>query len=336
MEAFFLYLISNPYYKNFYLSKNIKLKFKRLYIFLSLCFCYLIVTAQNDLENYYTTKTGTIYLPLGKLSFADTIIDYKVGNPAPIKKYSDAKQALDEPNYLDYKTPSYYSLGCGGQLTVAFLDNGFMNLKGNDLYIFEVGPAKEPATVEISEDGIRWWYAGTITGGKSVLDLNDQKINPNVIFYYMRITDLKSVCNSKSAGADIDAIAAINSVVKLNINADVLFDVAKSHLKPKAEKTLDSISSIIFQIKNATLLIEGHTDSDGTELYNHDLSYNRCYSVQEKLKDLLGNTPNYNFKINAFGESFPKAENNSVENKQLNRRVEITLLPSEAYFKTIK
>ena len=302
------------------------------FIFLGTFFCF---SQSTDRKSYRNSNGKNIYLPLGKISFADTVVDFYIGTPKPLRKFRNPEESLKEPDYTSYSIPSFFSLGCGGNLTVKFTDNGFMNLAGKDIYIFEVGPAREPAKVEISKDGIEWIYAGEIDGGRSVLELSDQNIDTTSIFYYLRVTDLKSLCVSKSAGADIDAIAAINSVVHFDMNADVLFDVGKSELKPKSIKTLDSISKIMIKIGEANLSIVGHTDSDGTEEYNYGLSYNRCYSVREKLKNLLGNSSDFKFSIKGLGESFPKAPNDSDINKQINRRVEITLLPPNDYYGNI-
>lgn len=309
---------------------------KFLSLILIICAVSMTSAQTKDVKIYKTSQGNPVYLPLGKISFADTVVDFYIGTPKPLKKYRNPQESINEPNYTSYSVPSYFSLGCGGFLTVKFTNNGFMNLPGKDIYIFEVGPAKEPAKVEISTNGSEWLYAGEINGGKSVLELSDQNIDTVTVFNYLRVTDLKSVCNSKSAGADIDAIAAINSVITFDMNADVLFDVGKSNLKPQAEKTLDSISKIIKQIGRAKLSIKGHTDSDGSVAYNYGLSYNRCYAVREKLKNILGNPVDLSYQIDGLGESQPKVPNDSDKNKQLNRRVEITLLPPDSYFKKLQ
>ncbi len=300
-----------------------------LFVFL----CGNAATAQEITGKIYKIdRYRTVYLPLGKISFADKLVEYKVGLPSPIKKYRDSTQCLHEPNYTNYQTPNFVSLGCGGSLTVQFVDNGFMNLPGDDLYIFEVGPSRESARVEISEDGERWIYAGKISGGKSAIDLADEQIDTQKVFYFLRITDLEDLCRSISAGADIDAIGAINSVIKISLNSDVLFDVAKWDVKEGAKKHLDSMASLIKKIDKATVWIEGHTDSDGDELYNHKLSHNRCLSVKEALTATLPDSSNYHFEIRAYGESKPRVPNDTDDNKQLNRRVEITVLPPKDYY----
>lgn len=246
----------------------------RFLLLLSLFFIsgsFLFVQDESG-KRYRIDRYHSIYLPLEKISFADKLIQYNVGKPAPIHKYRDSLQYLQEPNYKNYQTPNFVSLGCGGVLIVEFTDNGFMNLPGDDLYIFEVGPSTEDAKVEISQNGKDCIYAGKIAGGKSSIELSKEGIDEETVFYFLKITDLKDLCRSKSAGADIDAIGAINSVIKLSINADVLFDVAKYNLKETAKESLNSFAETIQKIDKATILVEGYTDSDGDETMNMKLS----------------------------------------------------------------
>lgn len=295
----------------------------------------LLIAQQVSGKRYKINKYRTVYLPMGKISFADKLVEYKVGNPAPAKKNRDSTQCLHEPNYVDYSTPNFISLGCGGSLTLEFTNNGFMNLKGNDLYIFEVAPSRESMRIEISTNGIDWIYASTISGGTSSIDLSDFNIDTETVFYFVRITDLKDTCNGKSSGADIDAVGAINSVIKLSIDANVLFDVAKAELIEDAKYTLDSLATIIQQIDKATLMVEGHTDSDGGEAYNQRLSERRCSAVVDYMKIVLADVGSYDYDITAFGETKPIAPNDTNENKQLNRRVEITVIPPKDYYRAL-
>jgi outer membrane protein OmpA-like peptidoglycan-associated protein len=146
---------------------------------------------------------------------------------------------------------------------------------------------------------------------------------------------MKDECTGNSAGADIDAVAAINSVLRLTINADVLFDVDEYTLKSSAKQTLDSLAASINVVENATILIEGHTDSDGDTEYNMKLSEDRCNSVRDKLHTLLSGQGTYHFEIKPYGESKPRVENTTEVNKQINRRVEIMVLPSRDYFESL-
>lgn len=307
-----------------------------LYVLSGLSFFGSLLFAQNTTGKHYKIdRYEKIYLPMGKISFADSLVEFKVGIPPPTKKYRDSIQCLHEPDYTNYHTPNFVSLGCGGSLVVEFTNNGFMNLPGDDLYIFEVGPSIEAAMIEISEDGEEWVYAGRIAGGKSSIDLSDEAINTETVFYFLRITDLKELCRSISAGADIDAIGAINSVLRLTIEADVLFDTAEFELKETSKSSIDLLASTIKTVDKATILIEGHTDSDGDEQMNMELSKNRCSSVQERLVELLGKDSKYDYEIIPYGESQPKLPNTSSENKRINRRVDITVLPPKDYYQNL-
>ncbi len=303
----------------------------------TLLFIFIFTEGFSQFKTVYDDSDGsTVYIPLGKISFADEIISFKLGTPRPFKKFRDSSQALHEPNYKRYEDPDFVSSGCGGEIVLKFTNNGFMNLKGDDLYIFEVGPSKEPSLIEISTDGEYWIFAGETQGGKSSIDLEKADVDDKTIFHYIKITDLRSVCHSKTAGVDIDAVAAINSVIKLDIAADVLFDVAQFNLKETATKTLDSVASILKQVPKATILIEGHTDSDGDDTSNVTLSNNRCNSVMNRLQEATEDSKRFNFEIKAYGESKPRVPNTNKANKQLNRRVEIIVLPPQDYYDGLK
>ncbi|MCZ4318635.1 OmpA family protein [Aequorivita viscosa] len=335
MRRFFYTLISNKEVSVSSLKIARMLRTHLLLFIILLPFGNYLFAQKETGKLYKIDRYKSIYLPLGKISFADKLVEFKVGNPAPIQKYRDSTQCLHEPNYRNYQTPNFVSLGCGGTLTVEFTDNGFMNLPGDDLYIFEVGPSREAAKIEISQNGTDWIYAGKIAGGKSSIELSDAGIDSETVFYFLRVIDLEELCRSISAGADIDAIGAINSVIKLTINADVLFDVAKFNLKETAKHSLDSLAKTIQQIDKATILIEGHTDSDGDETLNMELSKNRSISVKERLLEIFNGLPGYDFEVKAYGENKPRVPNNSDENKQLNRRVEITVLPPKDYYESL-
>ena len=73
------------------------------------------------------------------------------------------------------------------------------------------------------------------------------------------------------------------------------------------------------------VVVAGHTDTYGGERFNLDLSKPRASSVSGYLrsKKMLP----IRLEATGFGESQPLAENDSAAGKQLNRRVELTLLP---------
>ena len=60
-------------------------------------------------------------------------------------------------------------------------------------------------------------------------------------------------------------VSVRNSDGSLRSTKDVLFDVAKYELKENAKQSLDSLAESIRQVDKATILVEGHTDSDGDD-----------------------------------------------------------------------
>jgi outer membrane protein OmpA-like peptidoglycan-associated protein len=66
------------------------------------------------------------------------------------------------------------------------------------------------------------------------------------------------------------------------------------------------------------------------------LSEKRCISVKERLREIFGDESLYEFEIKPYGETKPRFPNDTEENKQQNRRVEITVLPPKDYYDSLK
>ncbi len=144
-------------------------------------------------------------------SFADRIIDYRIGSPKPEAKHTDPRTALGPPDFDAKRETGYVSLGCGGSLTLYFSNVDIVDIDGPDLYIFEIGKDVEPTKVELSRDGRTWIDAGRAGGGTGSVDIGPY-VRPGDRFKYVRLTDLRSACKGGWPGADIDAVAAIGCV----------------------------------------------------------------------------------------------------------------------------
>lgn len=101
----------------------------------------------------------------------------------------------------------------------------------------------------------------------------------------------------------------------------IYFDVNKDVVKPESYGTLKEIAKILNEVPDVKVKIVGHTDSDGADASNLDLSKRRAASVKNELVK--------NFEVNGdrlvtdgLGESQPVAPNDTPANKALNRRVE--------------
>lgn len=271
--------------------------------------------------SYVGHRKKTVYLPLGALSFADEVIS--VNHPELLTQ--NVKNVLGEPDVIityDDATGDY-SLGLGGTLTISFIDNALVDVNGPDLYLFEVGEI-EPTDLEISKDGKSWIKIGKIDGGVAEVDIAPF-VKPNELFYYVRFKDLKG--KSGVPGADIDAVAAIGSALRLNLDSQVLFDSGKSELKPEGISELKKLVNSITVLKKGKIIVEGHTDDVGSEATNNTLSLARAKSVSKALKQFIPSTQ-FTWQEKGFGESKPLVDNDSNENRGKNRRVEILVVPN--------
>jgi OOP family OmpA-OmpF porin len=112
------------------------------------------------------------------------------------------------------------------------------------------------------------------------------------------------------------------------ISYGIQFDVNSDKLKPESYSTLKEISDIMKENPAVRIQIVGHTDSDGDEASNLDLSKRRGVSVKNELVNKFG-VDAARLETDGKGESEPLADNNSAVNKAKNRRVEFISLKGE-------
>lgn len=105
----------------------------------------------------------------------------------------------------------------------------------------------------------------------------------------------------------------------------IYFDVNKDVVKPESFGTLKEISKVLSENPDLKVKIVGHTDSDGDDKSNLDLSKRRAASVKDFLVKNFSIAEN-RIQTDGMGESQPVAPNDNATNKALNRRVEFIKL----------
>jgi OOP family OmpA-OmpF porin len=105
----------------------------------------------------------------------------------------------------------------------------------------------------------------------------------------------------------------------------IYFDVNKDVVKPESYSTLKSIAAILTENPGVRVKIVGHTDSDGADAANLDLSKRRGASVKDELVKTFSIDAS-RLESDGLGETKPVAPNDSPANKALNRRVELIKL----------
>ena len=108
--------------------------------------------------------------------------------------------------------------------------------------------------------------------------------------------------------------------------SNVEFDYNKSTIRPSAHAVLDTVGRLLTKWPGLEIEIAGHTDSRGSDKYNHDLSHRRAQSVRAYLLEHFPQFAPTQLTAKGHGESEPLVPNTSPANMQLNRRVEFVLL----------
>lgn len=118
---------------------------------------------------------------------------------------------------------------------------------------------------------------------------------------------------------------ASDNALLVSMTSSTGFESGSAELQPGYTPTLNKIARVLNQYGKTTVSVIGHTDSMGSHEYNQSLSEKRAQSV---LDYFAGQNVN-SLRLEAYGrgETEPRADNNTEAGRQLNRRVELWILP---------
>ena len=161
-----------------------------------------------------------------------------------------------------------------------------------------------------------------------VLDM-PTNIYPGVKFNRMRFSgwdrySAPYISNLKITTASPDTRSKLITEGKL-VTYGITFDVNKAEVKPESFGTLKSIADVLKENESVKVKILGHTDSDGDDAKNLELSQRRAESVKSELVSKFGIDAS-RMETEGAGETTPVAPNDTPANKALNRRVELIKL----------
>lgn len=105
---------------------------------------------------------------------------------------------------------------------------------------------------------------------------------------------------------------------------DVLFAFDDHRLQAGAHTTVERLADFLEQHDGMRVVVEGYTDSTGSEVYNETLSRKRAEAIETELAD--AGIASERIQIKAYGEANPIASNDTAAGRQNNRRVEVVLL----------
>ncbi|MEO4048711.1 OmpA family protein [Pseudomonas sp. CAU 1711] len=122
-----------------------------------------------------------------------------------------------------------------------------------------------------------------------------------------------------------DSAPAVEPIVEVSepirVELDVKFDFDKSVVKEGSYGDIQSLAEFMKQYPQTSTVVEGHTDSIGTDAYNQGLSERRANAVRDLLVNQYGVSGDRVSSV-GYGESRPVADNGTDEGRAINRRVE--------------
>ena len=164
----------------------------------------------QDGDNYtFTDREGnTVTVPVS--AFASYVVEFTHGDPwTTYEDNMDPQIALGLPDSSnDTYSTGDLCMGMNGVLILGF-DSLIYDGPGDDIYVFEVGPAVEETKVEVSNDLTTWYEIGIAEGRTAGLDMAG-KVPSGSSFCYVRITDTGNNEPGRWSGADIDAVCGLN------------------------------------------------------------------------------------------------------------------------------
>jgi outer membrane protein OmpA-like peptidoglycan-associated protein len=128
------------------------------------------------------------------------------------------------------------------------------------------------------------------------------------------------------AGTGVDVVRKQDNLT-LNLPSNITFSTNSADLSANFYPVLDKVGATLQEYGDTVIEVAGHTDSTGSAAYNKALSERRAQSVAAYLTSR--GVKSQRLIIIGDGEDHPVATNATVEGRQRNRRVELTIVPVE-------
>lgn len=128
------------------------------------------------------------------------------------------------------------------------------------------------------------------------------------------------------ANSEAASVRREGNLLAVTFKSDMSFDFDSATVRSGLYTEIDRVATIMRNYPQTLIRVEGHTDSHGSEEYNLELSQRRAQAVQDLLVQRGVGTQR--IEIIGYGESTPVAANDTESGRQLNRRVEIKIVPA--------
>jgi outer membrane protein OmpA-like peptidoglycan-associated protein len=136
-----------------------------------------------------------------------------------------------------------------------------------------------------------------------------------------KMQEQKAAMEKATAGTGVGVTQTADNRLKLDIPADISFDVGRSAVKSNLAGVLNQFANTLNSNPVTSVAIVGHTDSTGSDAVNNPLSLDRANSARDYL--IARGVAVARFSTEGRGSREPVADNSTAEGRAKNRRVEI-------------
>lgn len=130
--------------------------------------------------------------------------------------------------------------------------------------------------------------------------------------------------NRDLEGAEVERIG---EGIKITFDSGILFGFDSSELTAQSRQNIAQLAETLKKYDDTEILIEGHTDSKGSDDYNQSLSERRAAEVGNTL--VLLDVKRKRIQQVGYGETMPVADNSTEQGRAKNRRVEVAIYANE-------
>jgi outer membrane protein OmpA-like peptidoglycan-associated protein len=185
--------------------------------------------------------------------------------------------------------------------------------------------AQKGAVIGASSGGVAGGAIGHKMGNTAIGAIAGAAIGGVAGGYIGKYMD-KQAAEMKAQVKDV-TVERVDEGIDLKFDSALLFDFGKSTLRYETKTNLDKLAEILQKYPDTNILVEGDTDSVGSEEANQKLSEQRAQSVADYLVSI--NVSRNRLMTVGYGETRPTDTNLTAEGRQANRRVEIAVIAND-------
>ena len=157
---------------------------------------------------------------------------------------------------------------------------------------------------------------------RELLDAGIAAVNPDEVHAYLDREEER--LRGALTGTDLDVLR-IGDYLSVRMPVQAIFSMGSADIDPAAFATLDSVSAILNEFEQSVVEIASHTDNRGSADFNRELSSRRARSLASFLQARDVDAVRM-IEVPA-GAAHPVGDDGSAAGRELNRRVEVSLVP---------